>query len=591
MDNKYPTIEKVVKQKNEEWVIIKSIEFFKDQHLPTRKLELFEIRQHIINGLKIGFSPYICSYCKIPVKIGGGVPGENTQSLHFRHAQRSPNCIYNDSSKFTREQILCIKFNGAKEGYQHEYLKNTIASILRDDKNNLPLNVEVEKVVRSEVVSKEWRKPDIKVIYPDKKIVIELQLATTFVDVILERSDFYKQEGFYLIWILDKFSTDLKEQTFSQTDILVSSNYNVFVFDKEMEELSKKRNQLHLKCNYTYYTIEKNKLSSPLWGIEIITLQQIHYDEEFRAYFYDTKSEKEKCLKKIEIKKEERRQQLYEKYNFQVEPDHQESYLYHKYQQLINLFRDSQEERYFVKLELELKRLTDTEMDELSDLVQYEIVKWYIESINPSFVRFILEQERLYIDLRRLTIEGTTPLLYLIDRGYEKDVFYSCIYSFFRRGYTPNSLDKEKIKNYITFILKNKELEEDYLLELEKNAISLHYVNINESRLDCYEILHNYRIRQFVLRVLSILINRIVGTKQKSFSAIVNDVIVNNIEYSHLVIVAMQSARGKKNDYGKNGIKLLSQFDKSNLNHDLDNIFQIIYPNIQWQEKIEKLLT
>lgn len=586
MENKYPTIEEVIKQEKGLWNILKSVDFFKEQDLPARKLELFKIRQHILSELKVGNSPYICSYCKISVKISGGLTGENTQSLHFRHAKRNPNCIYNDPSKFTREQILCMKFNGAKEGFKHEYLKNTIASILKTDKNYLPIKVEVEKIVRSEIVSKEWRKPDIRAIYPDRKIVFELQLATTFVDVILERSGFYKQEKSYLIWVLDEFSTDLKEQTFSQTDILVSSNYNVFVFDKEMEELSKENDQLYLKCNYIYHVIEESKLSIPLWGMKVITLQQMQYDEEYRSYFYDTEGKKEELLTEIDNRKKKKRQQFYEKNNFQKEPYFQDQ----PHKQLIDLIRDSREGRFFSELELKLSRLTDAEIEELSDLIHDEIVEWYLESSNQYFIRFILEQERLFINLRRLTIEGTTPLLYLVDRGYEKDIFYACIHSFFIRGYYPEPLDKTTIKNYISFILKKEKLEDDYLHELEKDTIALHYINLYESGLKCFEILYNYRTRQFILRILSVLINQIVGTKQKSFSAIANDVIVNNAEYAHLFIVAMQSPRGSKNDYGKNGAKLLSLFDKSKINSDLDSAFQVIYPNIQWKEKLGELL-
>lgn len=52
----------------------------------------------------------------------------------------------------------------------------------------------------------------------------------------------------------------------------------------------------------------------------------------------------------------------------------------------------------------------------------------------------------------------------------------------------------------------------------------------------------------------------------------------------------MQSPRGSKNDYGKNRTKLLALFDKSKINSDLDSAFQVIYPNIQWKEKLEELL-
>lgn len=591
MENKYPTIEEAINQENGQWLKVISVDFFKNQHLSTRRFELFEIRQHIINQLAEGKPSYICSHCKIPVKIsGGGDSGGGKQLLHFRHAYKSSDCKYNDSSKYTRDQVLCIKFNGAKEGYLHEYLKNTIANLLENDTNYSPLKVDMEKVVRSEIVSKEWRKPDIRAIYSDKEIVFELQIATTFVDVILARSAFYKQKQSYLIWILDQFSTDLKEQTFSQTDILVSSNYNVFVFDKEMQELSKQENELHLRCHYVYHDIEKNKLSPIKWDSKIVTLTQLHYDQEYRVFCYDTEGKKEELLKEIEVKKEENRQYLYEKYNFQVVPSSNEVDIDYRYQELIAKIKDSENENNFLRLEMEFRQLTDFEMDELSKLIQDDIVEWYMDSFNQAFIRFLLTQERLYINLQLLKIADTTPLLHLLARGFEKDVFYTCLHVFFKRDYCPCLLDKEVIRNNITTILKREKLEGDYIDELEKNSIALQYINLYESDLNHFDILYNYRQRQFILRVLSVLINQIVGTKQKNFSAITNDVIINNIEYSHLFIIAMKSSRGRKNDYGKNGDRLLSIFNRKQANHDLDDIFQAIFPNINWKMNIEDII-
>ncbi|SHE76387.1 DUF6035 family protein [Dysgonomonas macrotermitis] len=595
MDNKHPTIEEVIRQEDGQWIIIKSVDSFKDQHLPKRKLELFEIRQHIINELKEGRAPYICSCCKIPVKISGGAPGEGTQSLHFRHAQRNSNCIYNDPSKYTREQILCMKFNGAKEGYKHEYLKNTIASILNEDMNYLPLKVEVEKVVRSQQVSKEWRKPDIRAIYPDKKIVFELQIASTFVDVILERSSFYKQEKSYLIWVLDEFSTDLKEQTFSQTDILVSSNYNVFVFDKEMEELSTKSNRLHLKCNYVYHTVQRDKLSPPLWGIEIITLQQIHYDKKYRVYFYNTEGKKEELLEEIENKTQIAEDQS----AIDITDYHPAQYYFQRKRniqiedlRLINEIRSCEEKNEYGKIEAAFRRMDDYDLGSFSFLIQDLITDYYFNSKSFYFLCFIFQEYRLHIDLNQLNDEkfGYSPLRTLLVRGFEQNVFYNLLQSFFVRGYIPEEEDKITISSYIRESLeKNLSVDTDLLI-LERYSIALQYIRLFESELKCFNILYNYRTKHFILRVLSVLINQIIGTKQKSFSAIVNDIIVNNLEYSHLFIIAMQSARGKKNDYGKNGTKLLVRFDKSKINHDLDDVFQAIFPNIPWKEKIETLL-
>lgn len=591
MKNKYPTIEKVINQENGQWDTIESVDFFKDQHFPARRLELFEMRQDIIEKLNIGNPPFICSHCKIPVKISGGNLGEKIKSLHFRHAYRSPDCIYHDLSRYTKDQILCMKFNGAKEGFQHEYLKNAIASILENDKGYPPLKVELEKVVRSEIVSKEWRKPDIKAIYLDKEIVFELQIATTFVDVILARSNFYKREKSYLIWILDKFSTDLKEQTFSQTDILVSSNYNVFVFDKEMEELSKETNELHLTCHYIYHENNKNKLSLPLWDSKIVTLRDICYDEKYRAFSYDTEGKKEELLREIEVKKEERRQQFYHNSNLVDDSYNEQQEISYHYQRLINIIKECEENDSYGKLEIEFRKLNDTEFDKLSEYIQDEIIKWYFESMSYFFIRYIFEEYRFYINIKELKGVDDTPLLCLLNKGFDNNTFYSCLHSFFIRDYHPVQEDSRVISNYIMHLLKKDSLDDDERDELEKHVITLQYIRLYEANINSFDIIYNGKTKAFILRILSVLSNRIIGSSQSNFKSITNNVIQFNKEYLHLFITAMRSERGQKNDYGKNGEKLLSLFNKDLLNHDLDNVFPAIFPNINWKEGIKKLTT
>ncbi|MBF0762008.1 hypothetical protein IR148_13265 [Dysgonomonas mossii] len=589
MENKFPTIEEVINQEDGEWNIIKSIVFFKDQHLPTRKFELFKIRQHIVNKLNEGNPAYICSYCKIPVKISGGSQGERIQSLHFRHAYRSPNCIYHDLSNYTKDQILCMKFNGAKEGFLHEYLKNTIASIIENDKDYSPLKVEIEKIVRSESLSKEWRKPDIKAIYSDKEVVFELQIATTFVDVILARSNFYKREKSYLIWVLDKFSTNLKEQTFSQTDILVSSNSNVFVFDNEMEELSKKANELHLKCHYIYHKKDKNRLSSPLWDSKIVTLRDICYDEKYRAFSYDTEGKKEELLREIEVKKEERRQQFYHNSNLVDDSYNEQQEISYHYQRLINIIKECEENDSYGKLEIEFRKLNDSEFDKLSEYIQDEIIKWYFESMSYFFIRYIFEEYRFYINIKELKGVDDTPLLCLLNKGFDNNTFYSCLHSFFIRDYHPVQEDSRVISNYIMHLLKKDSLDDDERNELEKHVITLQYIRLYEANINSFDIIYNGKTKAFILRILSVLSNRIIGSSQSNFKSMTNNVIQFNKEYLHLFIAAMRSERGLKNDYGKNGEKLLSLFNKDLLNHDLDNVFPAIFPNINWKEGIEKL--
>lgn len=51
----------------------------------------------------------------------------------------------------------------------------------------------------SGTLTAEWRKPDVRAIYRGIPVVFEIQLSTTYVNVIAERREFYLQEGGLLI--------------------------------------------------------------------------------------------------------------------------------------------------------------------------------------------------------------------------------------------------------------------------------------------------------------------------------------------------------------------------------------------------------
>lgn len=250
-----------------------------------------------------------CYYCKQKVRIRGGIANVNkskTDMLHFAHLKDSDECHIKTKNKFTKEEVDRIKYNGSKESVLHQTLKEQIALCLRkneESKNNIS-SVEVEKVVRNKV-DKEWKKPDINAYFNNKRIAIELQLSTTWLDVITKRQHFYKEQGIYIFWIFHTFNEndDLRKLTYN--DVIYTNNQNAFIFNKETYELSKTENDLVLKCFYKSYSREYLNIKES-WKSEFVKLSDLTFDEQnYRVFFHDSDSQKNNVKKGIiDYKKE-----------------------------------------------------------------------------------------------------------------------------------------------------------------------------------------------------------------------------------------------------------------------------------------------
>lgn len=62
----------------------------------------------------------------------------------------------------------------------------------------------------------------------------ELQISTTFIQVIVDRENFYKENNTYIMWIFLEFDCE----QFTQLDISYANKSNTFVFDEEARNLS-----------------------------------------------------------------------------------------------------------------------------------------------------------------------------------------------------------------------------------------------------------------------------------------------------------------------------------------------------------------
>ena len=67
------------------------------------------------------------------------------------------------------------------------------------------------------------RRPDVSARTNTGRLAFEVQLSTTFMDVVLSRKEFYRAEGAALVWVLPFFHPSYRRMT--DDDILSRSRH------------------------------------------------------------------------------------------------------------------------------------------------------------------------------------------------------------------------------------------------------------------------------------------------------------------------------------------------------------------------------
>ncbi|EMK3321522.1 hypothetical protein V8049_004505, partial [Vibrio vulnificus] len=147
---------------------------------------LFELRTEIAKNQK-NTPVVLCNVCFQPVLL----KGTPQRTKYFAHVKDSEDCPIKTTTNLTAEEILAMKYNGQKEGRLHREGKETIAQYLRAD-SLFHSDVHVEKTFREKHptgIAKRWRRPDISatLLKDSREVVFELQVSTTFLDVIISR--------------------------------------------------------------------------------------------------------------------------------------------------------------------------------------------------------------------------------------------------------------------------------------------------------------------------------------------------------------------------------------------------------------------
>lgn len=265
--------------------------------------EFITKRVQIRETLKGDKSLFNCALCATPVYI----VASPEKQFFFRHTVEDGSCPAQTRGELTQSEILARKYHGLRESEPHKKIKQLIERSLTADPSFTAESILQEKRWRATGDPKTWRRPDVQAACGDKNFAFEVQLSTTFLNVVVARRIFYREEGAMLIWILGHFTPEYRRLTID--DLLFSNNSNIFVVDEETTQLSETVQAFHLRCFYRCPTRE-GAVITETWQDTLVRFSDLTFQvDQQRAYFFDYDSELRRLKNELD---EELRREVFE---------------------------------------------------------------------------------------------------------------------------------------------------------------------------------------------------------------------------------------------------------------------------------------
>jgi hypothetical protein len=256
-----------------------------DKAIGTDYEAVIKLRSALQESIQREEPLYACSMCRTPVYL---VSQKRERRFFFRHTLEDDRCSAKTRGLLSQEEIDARRYNGVKESQAHINMKNWVAESLRADLDFS--HVEVEQRWTGKFDG-EWRKPDVRAMYKGMPVVFEIQLSTTYLNVITARRSFYQREGALLIWVFAEFDEGPRRLT--QDDVFFTNNRNAFVVSEATRSISIERWLFHLECIWAY------AFAPPSHGLQrqVVPFEELTLDtKQQRAYFFDFDGDRERLL-------------------------------------------------------------------------------------------------------------------------------------------------------------------------------------------------------------------------------------------------------------------------------------------------------
>ena len=236
-----------------------------------------QLRMQLQTDIKRERPRYVCPMCMTPVYLVSRPEG---RKFFFRHLLEDGRCSAVTRGLLSQDEINARKYNGVKESWLHLEMKAWIASCLQVDSRFSDVVVEGRW---TGAFSGEWRRPDVRAVFEGIPVAFEIQLSTTYINVIAQRREFYRREGGLLFWVFASFNLDARRLT--QDDVFYNNNRNAFVVNQRTRDESLQSRRFLLDCVWAEPT--------PGGGVDGLRRDQVAFDSltldqtNQRAYHFD----------------------------------------------------------------------------------------------------------------------------------------------------------------------------------------------------------------------------------------------------------------------------------------------------------------
>ncbi|MEQ1515129.1 MAG: DUF6035 family protein [Usitatibacteraceae bacterium] len=238
--------------------------------------ECIQLRFEIKTAIHRRKPRFVCAECFTPVYL---ISRAAERRFHFRHVLEDGRCSAHTRGALSQDEINARRYNGVKEGPRHRQMKAWLVRSLRADHRFS--NIAVERRWFG-AIKGAWRQPDISAEWNGIRIAFEIQLSTTFLDVIVGRREFYLAEGGLLFWVFANFDTEGRRLL--QDDVFFNNNQNAFLVTRETVDRSRIANRLHLECVWA----DPTQTAEPSLQRELIAFENLTLDlEGQRVFFFD----------------------------------------------------------------------------------------------------------------------------------------------------------------------------------------------------------------------------------------------------------------------------------------------------------------
>jgi len=425
----------------------------------------------------------ICLECHQDLTISHSIKDR----LFFKHKPNHKYCVISNNKIKTNEIEEHLDYLASKESERHKSLKNKIGKLLHKvpgvEKNSI--KIDSEFVIRENGK----RRPDVLCNYKTHKLVFEIQISKLPLSYILSRANFYKENGFYLIWILEEFDVKKNVESF-QRDIKYLTTYQNFF------KLNQNSNILRLKCDFKKAFISSNQVKTT-WVTKSLSLSDLTFDKNtYQVYFYNfpkiislKEKELKKNIEKIEREEREKKRLKKQKEDFDLADYLIEQIKTNKKTGEFNSIKNS-----LVWLETNQIKILNNKLN-LTNLEESPIVIWIkqVKANYPTkaFLKFILESKNINIDVNKTSTKGETAMqVLMVNKNIDIKLSYAKL--LFQRGY--------KLKDSDYQIINHNFQDRDYALLNVYNSIS-----------DKDLIPDDNKTNNLLLIITSIAYNKIIG--------------------------------------------------------------------------------